>query len=170
MELQSSLTINGKRYEKGDQIPWYFIYPFFMVHMGAFGLSGFFMAYADDGPGLGFLYMHGGFACFVYLIFYFAIFGIDRVKWMFINSALGLFGIYAQIELILSWFGKNAADYSVAVHAIPFLYYVLYTFLLHQMLLDVTRARSNGQRRHVVNACYIIGSLLIYGAIWLSRG
>ena len=41
MELQSSLTINGKRYEKGDQIPWYFIYPFFMVHMGRLGCRDF---------------------------------------------------------------------------------------------------------------------------------
>jgi hypothetical protein len=169
MELQGDITINGKRYRKGEQIPWYFIYPFFMVHMGMFGLSGFFMAYASDGPGLPFLYMHGGIACVVYLVFYFAIFGVDRVKWMFINSGLGLFGIYAQIEFLLSWFGKRAEDYSVAVHAIPFFYYVLYTFLLHQLLLDVTHARSNSRRRRLVDAVYIIGSIVVYGAIWLAR-
>ncbi|MEE4639604.1 MAG: hypothetical protein V2J42_12780 [Wenzhouxiangella sp.] len=168
MELEGAITINGKKYKKGDQIPWYFVYPFFMVHMGAFGLSGFFMAYSSEGPGLAFLYMHGGFACLIYLVFYLAIFGVERVKWMFINSGLGLFGIYAQIEVILSWFGKRAADFSPAVHAIPFFYYVLYTFLLHQMLLDVARARSNEKRRQLIDALYIIGSVVIYGAIWLS--
>ena len=70
MEFQGSLTINGKKYEKGDTVAWYKICPFFLLHMGAFGLSGFFMAYADDGPRLFFLYLHGGFACLIYLVFY----------------------------------------------------------------------------------------------------
>ncbi len=168
MELQADITINGKTYRKGDQVPWYTIYPFFMVHMAMFGMSGFFMAYATDGPDLLFLYMHGGIACLVYLVFYIAIFGIDRVRWMFINAGLGLFGIYAQIDLLLSWFGLRASDYSVAVHAIPFLYYVLYTFLLHQFLLDATHSRSNARRRQMVDSLYIGGSILVYGVIWLA--
>lgn len=168
MELQADITINGRLYRKGDQVPWYAIYPFFLVHMAMFGLSGFFMAYMDDGPGLLFLYMHGGIACVVYVVFYMAIFGIDRVKWMFINAGLGLFGIYAQIDLLLSLFGRRAGDFPVSVHAIPFLYYVLYTFLLHQLLLDATRSRSNDRRRQTVDALYIGGSILIYGAIWLA--
>jgi hypothetical protein len=168
MELQGTITINGKEYRKGDQVPWYAIYPFFLFHMAAFGSSGFFLAYADDSPGLFFQFMFGGFACLVYLAFYLVIFGPDRVKWMFINAGLGLFGIYAQIDLILSWFGKQAADYSVVVHFIPFCYYVLYTFLLHQFLLDVTRSRSNAARREWVNALYVGGSVLVYGSIWLG--
>lgn len=142
------------------------VYAFFAVHMLAFGLSGFFMAYADDKPDLSFLYMHGGFACFVYLIFYLAIFGVDEVKWMFINAALGLFGIYAQIDLILSAFGKRAADFPPSVHFIPFLYYVLYTFLLHQAFLDFTGARDKPRRKRIVEAVYVIGSLALYGTLW----
>ncbi len=168
MNLHSDLTINGKKYRKGDVVPWYFVYPFFLVHMGGFGLSGFAMAYMEDGPGLFFLYLHGGFACLVYVIFYLAIFGPDRVRWMFINAALGLFGIYAQIDLILSWFGKQASDFSVFVHAIPFFYYVLYTFLLHQMLLDITRSRDNPARRRVIDTLYILGSVAIYGVLWMQ--
>ncbi len=169
MELQGELTINGKKYRKGDQIPWYGIYPFFLIHMGMFGLSGFFMAYADDSPSVFFLFLHGGFACLIYLVFYVAIFGVDKVRWMFINAALGLFGIYAQIEWILSLFGKRAEDYSFIVHVIPFFYYILYTFLLYQMVLDITKARSNPGRRQLVDAAYIIGSIIIYGSIWLSH-
>lgn len=168
MELQGAITINGKKFKKGDTIPWYWVYPFFLVHMGAFGLSGFFMAYTDDGPELSFLYLHGGFACLIYLVFYLAIFGRDRVQWMFINAALGLFGIYAQIDWILAAFGKNASDYSAAVHFIPFFYYVLYTFLLHQMLLDAFRARSNERRRQWINGAYIAGSVIVYGILWLT--
>ena len=105
MELQGSITINGKRYAKGGFIPWYRVYPFFLVHMGVFGFSGFLMAYSGDGPGLVLLYTHGGFACVIYLVFYVTIFGVDQIRWMFINAALGLFGIYAQIDWILSRFG-----------------------------------------------------------------
>lgn len=166
MKLHSDLTVNGKAYQAGDEIPWYFIYPFFGIHMLMFGGSGFFMAYADDGPGLGFLYMHGGFACLVYIVFYLAIFGVDRVRWMFINAALGLFGIYAQIDLLLSWFGKNADDYSVAVHAIPFLYYVLYTFLLYQLVLEVSGANRSEGRRRIVETLYVVGSVVVYGLIY----
>jgi hypothetical protein len=169
VELQGSITINGRKYEKGDSVPWYAIYPFFLVHMGMFGFSGFFMAYSEQGAPLPFLYLHGGFACLVYLIFYVTLFGVDRVRWMFINAALGLFGIYAQIDWILALFGRQAGDYSVWQHTIPFLYYVLYTFLLHQMVLDVFKARSDEHRRRRIDGLYIVVSVLVYGLIWLSQ-
>ena len=78
MELQGSLTINGKQYQKGDFVAWYKVYPLFLLHMAMFGASGFFMAYAGEGPPLPFLYLHGGLACLVYLIFYVTIFGVDQ--------------------------------------------------------------------------------------------
>ena len=169
MKVHGDITFNDKVYPKGSDFPWYYLYPFFLLHMAAFGVSGFFMAYTSDGPGLGFLYMHGGLAIFVYLMFYLTIFGVDEVKWMFINSALGLFGIYAQIDLILSLFGKQAGDYSVLVHFIPFLYYILYTFLLYQLVLDVTGARENPDRKRIVEAAYIVISLVVYSWIYLSK-
>jgi hypothetical protein len=169
MKLRTDLTINGKTHQQGSQLPWYYIYPFFLFHMLMFGLSGFFMAYSSDGPELSFLYMHGGFAIFVYTIFYLAIFGVDEVKWMFINSALGLLGIYAQIDWILSLFGKRAGDFPASVHFIPFLYYILYTFLLYQMVLDVSGARDNPQRKKTVEGFYVVASLLVYGVLYLQR-
>ncbi|MDX1570268.1 MAG: hypothetical protein R3200_07265 [Xanthomonadales bacterium] len=167
MKLSGDITINGKLYKKGAEIPWYWIYPFFLIHMAGFGGSGFFMAYGTDE--VLFLYLHGGFACLIYLVFYFAIFGADRVRWMFINSGLGLFGIYAQIDWILGAFGKRAADFPWYVHVIPFFYYILYTFLLHQLVLDVTRARDDPFRKRLVDALYIAISILVYGWIYLTR-
>jgi hypothetical protein len=167
MKARSDLTINGKKFRKGTKFPWYFIYPFFLVHMLAFGLSGFFMAYSSDAPELSFLYIHGGFAIFVYTIFYLAIFGVDEIKWMFINAALGLLGIYAQIDLILSLFDKQAGDFPPTVHVIPFLYYILYTFLLYQMILDVTGAREDPRRKKIVEGFYITASVLVYGGLFL---
>lgn len=154
---------------KAGAMPWYFIYPFFMVHMGVFGLSGFFMAYSNDRPEIGFLYVHGGFAIFVYCIFYLAIFGLDKVRWMFINAALGLFGIYAQIDWILSRFGKSASDFPWYVHVIPYLYYVLYTFLLYQFVLHVSGANTHPERRRLVEVLYVAGSLAVYSWLYLKH-
>ena len=166
MKIHGSLSVGKKKYRKGDDLPAKAIYPFFLVHMGMFGASGFLMAYTSDGPPLSFLYMHGGFAILIYTIFYLTIFGVDEVKWMFINAGLGLFGIYAQIDWILSWFDKEAGNYSAARHAIPFLYYVLYTFLLYQMVLDLTRSRKDPDRRRRVETIYVLTSLAIYGFIF----
>ena len=109
------------------------------------------MAYAADGPDLTFLYMHGGIAIAVYMVFYLVIFGRDQVGWMLANAALGILGIHAQIGWILSRFGKRIDDYPWQVHVIPFLYYVLYTFLLRQFLIDLTRSRNNPRRLSLIH-------------------
>lgn len=145
----------------------WFIYIFFGIHMLMFGLSGFLMAYASNRPELTFIYLHGGIAIFVYTIFYLTIFGRDEVKWMLINAALGILGIYAQIGWILGKFGKNIDDYPWYVHVTPFLYYVLYTFLLRQFVLDLTGSRDNAGRKKLVDAAYVLLSLLFYVAILL---
>jgi len=166
MKLQGNITINGRSYRAGHEIRWYTVYPFFLAHMLMFGGSGFVMAYGEQHPGVAFLYMHGGIAIFVYTIFYLNIFGRDKVKWMFINAALGLLGIYTQIGWILSLFHKNIGDYPLRVHVIPFLYFVLYTFLLRQAVLDITRSRENAARRRHVERGYAtlltVGYLVSY--------
>lgn len=162
MKAESDIEIDGKVYKKGSNLPKLFIYPFFLVHMLAFGGSGFFMAYgATDVPIL-FLYAHGGIAIFVYIMFYLAIFGKDEVKWMFINAALGLLGIYTQIDWLLSFFNKQASDFPFYVHVVPFLYFVLYTFLLRQMLIDITGSRYNEHRQKIVEYCYVFISSGFY--------
>jgi hypothetical protein len=160
MKLHSPLTINGKLYPAGSEVAWYMIYPFFLFHMLLFGGSGFLLAYSHQD--VGFLYTHGGIAILVYLVFYYAMFGADEVRWMFINAGLGLLGIRAEIGWLLGWFGKTIGDYPWYVHVIPFLYYILYTFLLRQMVLDATGARENPERRRWVEGLYIAVSLGVY--------
>ena len=122
MKMRVDLDIGGKTYPKGASFPWHFIYPFFLLPMLGFGLSGFVMAYSNNGPGLIFLYLHAGFA-----------------------------------------------DYFWEVRLIAFLYYLLYTFLLCQMVLDVSGARSYPQRRRLVESFYVGASLLVYGIIYLKE-
>jgi len=166
MKLRADITINGRLYKKGEEIAWYKIYPFFFVHMLAFGGSGFVMAYADTPENILFLYFHGGVAILVYVIFYLFIFGMDEVKWMFINAGLGALGIFTQMGWLLALFGRDISDYPFQVHVIPFLYFVLYTFLLHQAVLDITHSREDETKRRRVESSYIVilaaGYLLSY--------
>ncbi len=167
MKLKSGLKVGGKEYAAGERAPMKFIYPFFLFHMAMFGLSGFLMAYGSDSPDLAFLYLHGGIAILVYLVFYLAIFGVDEVKWMLINAGLGLLGIWAQINTILGWFDRSLEDFSPWVHVTPFLYYVLYTFLLRQLVIDLTGSRDNPARKRVVEIAYVVASLLLYVTLLL---
>ncbi len=162
MKLEGDIKINGRAYAKGSNIAWYMIYPFFLVHMLMFGGSGFLMAYADDAAPISFLYMHGGLAIVVYTVFYLAIFGRDEVKWMFINAGLGLLGIYTQIGWILSLFGKDVDDYPIYVHVIPFLYFVLYTFLLRHAVLDIMHVGEDEVKKKRVEYGYVAASIAIY--------
>jgi hypothetical protein len=168
MKLHGAININGKAYAAGSQVPGTFIYPFFLLHMGLFGMSGFLMAYAADDVPLHFLFLHGGIAIGVYLVFYLAIFGRDEVRWMLVNAALGLFGIYTEIGWLLSLFGKQPGDFAWTRHIVPFAYYILYTFLLRQLLLDLFSAREDVARRRRIEAGYVVGSLLLYLAIWIA--
>jgi hypothetical protein len=88
---------------------------------------------------------------------------------MFINAALGLYGIYAQIDWILSFFGKSAGDFPWYVHVIPFLYYVLYTFLLYQFVLQVSGANAHPRRKTTVEVVYVVVSLVVYTWLYLKR-
>lgn len=121
-------------YTQGMNVPWYMVYPLFMFHMLMFGGSGFIIAYGSD-TDVGSLFMHGGIAIVVYLVFYFSIFGIEQIKWMFTNAALGVLGIYSEIDWILSHFDKHVEDFAWYVHVLPFVYYVLLSLTIYLTLL-----------------------------------
>src|SRR5690606_31428716 len=92
-------------------------------------------------------------------------FGRDDVTWMLINACLGVMGIYSQMGWILERFDRRIDDYPWYVHVVPFLYYVLYTFLLRQIVLDVPRSRRAPVRRRWVEAGYVVVSLGVYGVM-----
>ena len=144
------------------------VFIFFLIHMAAFGGVGFFLAYFSAPSDIPFLYIHGGIAIYAYLQFYTGFFGKDRVKWIFINSALGIFGIYGELRWFLAQFNKDISDYSVFVHIIPFTYYVLYTFLLYQTVLVLCGAYTNPQRKTIIETTYVVISLIIYFTIYVN--
>ncbi len=159
MSLVKDVIVNGRKKEPlASNLPRRFTYPFFLIHMLGFGLSGFLLAYAGE-PQVLFLYFHGGLAITVYLIFYVVIFGVDKVKWMLINALLGVFGLYGEIRALLSLAGKDISDFPFYVHVIPFLYYVLYTFLLRQLFIEITGSRGDEKRAERVSYIYVALSI-----------
>jgi hypothetical protein len=167
VKLHGDITINGKSYPKGSEIAWYQIYPFFLLHMLMFGGSGFFMAYGTDDVPTAMLFAHGGFAIMIYTIFYVVIFGWDEVRWMLINAVLGLYGMWCEIGWLLGLFGKNLADFPWYRHIVPFGYYVLYTFLLRHLWLDLFKAREDPVRQQRFETVYIILSVVAYTLFYL---
>jgi hypothetical protein len=110
MKLHDSVTINGRTYAKGDDVPWIAIYPLFLLHMLAFGGLGFAAAYGLSDVPVPLLYLQGGGAIWAYTLLYLVIFGRDDVKWMFVNAGPGVLGVVSQIDWILSLFGKHVGD------------------------------------------------------------
>ena len=168
MKLRGDITINGKLHPKGSEVAWYTIYPFFLLHMAMFGGSGFLLAYAGTDVPTQFLFLHGGIAILVYLVFYLVIFGWDEVRWMFINAAIGVYGLWCEIGWLLGLFDKEISDFPWYRHVIPFLYYVLYTFLLRHLVLDLFRAREDEARRRRIELAYVVVSLVVYTLIYLG--
>ena len=64
VKLGSEITINGRKYLAGDEVPWTSVFP-----------SSCFMAYASDSPAEFCFYLHGGFGILIYLVFYLGIVG-----------------------------------------------------------------------------------------------
>lgn len=141
------------------------IYVFFLIHILAFGSSGFALAYSSE-PSIFFLYIHGGIAITAYISFYKYIFGVDAVRWIFINSAIGIFGIYNELRIVFHYFDKDISDFAWYVHVIPFTYYIMYTFLIYQTILLLGRADKSTTRRTIIEVAYALFTLGIYYAIY----
>jgi hypothetical protein len=163
------LNIGGRGYAKGEVIPWRFAYEGLMLHMFFFGVAVIFLAYLDPSPSTFFLYMWGAFGATLYIGIYSAMFGADEVKWLFINSGLGILGIATQMDWLLSLIGLGLADFPVYIHVVPFIYYVLYTFLLRQALLDLFRAYERPALQRTVNGGYVVFSIAVYVGSWWLR-
>ena len=162
MKLRTDINVNGRVYPKGSEVPWYVIYPFFLFHMLVFGGACFYMAYSRKSADLGAAYALGCFSILIYLVFYVVIFGVDEIKWMLINAGLGVLGTCSDLNWLLSFFGKRMEDYPLKAHVIPFLYFVMYTFLIRHAVLDLTQSRDDPLKKKRTERWYVAISLVIY--------
>lgn len=160
--------IGNQKYAKGDDVPWLKIYPIFLLQMLFFGGGSLWVAYGLETPHTDTLYGFGAITIFIYMVLYLIVFGIDEIKWLFINSFLGFAGIYIQLEWIVSLFNKNINDYPLNIHVVPFIYYILYTFLIRQLVLDLTNARYNLTKKKYIEISYILISLAVYIILYFS--
>lgn len=169
MMFRNPLSPDGKPFTKENRAPWLKVYPFFLAHILGFGAAFFYAAYFAEGTELSGLYIGGLFVSGIYFLFYFTMFGREEVEWMLVNALLGLLGTYTQIGWILALFGKSAGDYSANVHVIPFIFFVLFAFLLRRAVLDLFYAKAGMKKEQIANTAYVIISLLIHGVPYLLR-
>lgn len=165
MKLHDYLTINGKTYRKGESVPWFKIYPFFLIHIAIFGwpvFAGAYLAKTFVIESVVFYHLLGSFAALIYVVFYEAMFGRDAVKWMFIDGILSSIGIYTVIGAWLALIDRNIHEYPLYRHVLPFVFYILYTFLIRQAFLDATKAREGKSRRRVMEFIYVGISITVY--------
>jgi hypothetical protein len=162
MKIHGDIQINGTWYAKGSDVPWYKIYPVFLFHMGAFGTFAFIAAYSLNfsAPAL---FFFGGITILIYMIFYISIFGLDEIKWMLLNAAIGITAFSWLLDRLLMLFGKRYNDYPLSVHIIPMTYIVIYTFLIRQAILDITDSRHDiNKKQRTEDACATIFTMIIF--------
>jgi hypothetical protein len=136
------------------------LYAFFFIHMAVFGGIQFYSSYLGGSSKV------GAVGVAVYLIFYLRLFGQDEVKWMLINAALGIFGIYGQIGFLLSLFGKKISDYSYHAHLMPFLYFMLYTFLIRRLVVDLVHWKFFKEKQQAEYAYIALSVFISILSIW----
>lgn len=169
MRLHGSLEIGGRHFVKGDYVSPLSIFPFFLLHMLGFGTSGFFIAYFLPASAVPLLYAHGGLAIGIYLIFYLTIFGKETIKWLFINSTLGIFGVLAEIDFLLNQFGKSIYNFPYYISAIPTLYYILYTFLIRQAFLEFSGATEDETKARRAEQLFVGCSVILHLLAFLAN-
>lgn len=169
MKIHGNLTILEVYYPKGSEVPWYKVYPLFSIHVGVMGAGCFAMTYLPKTTDLSsylFSVVFGCFGIILYLSFYLRLFGLDEIKWMFINAAIGIYGLWIELGILLSLIGRNINEFQWYMHSIPAIFWVLYTFLIRQCFLDMTGAREIKRRAKLVNILYAALSILLYSLLW----
>jgi len=157
MKLNVDFIFNDHEYPKGSDVPWYLVYPFFIFHIFIFGCIGFWMAYYTNPVTHVLMFLHGGIAIFVYIKFYKGIFGSEAIKWMIINAILGMLAVWGQLGWILSFLlGKEINDFPIYVHIIPGVYFIIYTFLIRQAILDITNSREHKKKKIFIESAYVV--------------
>jgi len=144
-----------------------------LVHILIFGLPVFCGAYLPKTfviESVIFYHLFGSFAALIYVLFYQAMFGRDAIKWMFIEGALSSLGIYTVVGAWLALIGRDIHDYPLYRHVLPFVFYVLYAFLLRQAFLDITKSREDNAQRRIAEFFYVGISLMAYTALLASSG
>lgn len=141
------------------------LYFIFLYSVGGFGCMAVISAYFDDGHGdVSTIVVWGPLILFVFS--YEAIFGFDKLVWIFVNGFLGIVGVVKELDILLYYFGKDFHSFSAIVHVAPIIYYVFFTFLIRQAAIDFCNARNKFERERLVNIVYVLVSLLFYSFLW----
>lgn len=169
LRLRYDIRYGKDFYRAGTQLSPLIVYPTIFLQIFLFGAFCFGFAYAGKWPNMGGLVIIGGFGIMFFALFYSALFSLAEIGWMFLNGAIGVLGILSQIDVVLSWFGKSAGDFGFDAHLFPVIYWIMASFVLWQLVLDITRSREDPVRRWWANLAFSLSSLALYAALWLAK-
>ncbi len=168
LRLKYDIRYGKDFHPAGTRLSPLIVYPTIFLQTCLFGAFCFGFAYAGKWPNMGGLVIIGGFGIMFFALFYGAVFGLAEMGWMFVNGAIGVLGILSQINVVLSWFGKSADDFGFDAHLFPVIYWIMASFVLWQLVLDLTGSREDAARRWWANLAFSLGSLTLYATLWLT--
>jgi hypothetical protein len=113
------------------------IYPFFLLHMLCFWFVWFNLSYFQEWIEYSSVFGFWLMSIIIYLVFYLVFFWIWKIKDMFINAIVWSISIYAWMWDILFFFGEDISSFNRYWHIVPWIYFVMYTFLLRNLLKDL---------------------------------
>lgn len=167
MKLKTDIYSGHKIYRKGSEVPWVKVYGLFIIIVLVITPVIFNETYAQEDISLGYFIILGGFLPLIYLLLYRSVFGKEAVHWIFINSILGIFGTFAELDWLLIYlYEKGISDFPFYYHIVPSIHYILITFVLRQAIIDTFHARDDDKRLFYVNILYVVLSILIYSSLY----
>ena len=169
MKLKTDISIGSNTYSKGSYLHWSKVYGFFTVIIALHFWLVFDITYIQQDIVLGFTLCFGIFLPVLYLLAYRSIFGLAEIRWLIVNSIIGIIGVLAELDWVLSYFyDKSLSDFNVFFHIIPCVHYIMFTFVLRQAVIDSFHARYNLKRREYVNLGFTLISTILYVALYFA--
>ena len=160
------MTINGKKVEWSATKKMIYWYLFFLVHMLVFWVMWFVMSYAVDPTEADtqvFSILFSWLAIVAYMLFYYKIFGREKIQWMAFNALIGIPNTYWLLEQIVTTFNLTSwSSTQTYQHIIPGIYIVLYIFLVRHMCIDFIWLVTKDNNEQIGNGIFLLVSLIIF--------
>ena len=86
---------------------------------------------------------------------------------MFLNALFGLLRKGVQVGWLLSLFDRDSSTCPLSVYVTPFLFFLLYSFLMRRAVLDLINSLDDPARRKTMKKRYI-GVTLAVNAVCIA--
>ncbi|EKE29455.1 MAG: hypothetical protein ACD_2C00172G0003 [uncultured bacterium (gcode 4)] len=141
-------------------------YPILVPHVLIFGFTWFMLFYSHQRPAMGFLIWL--ITTISYLIVYVQLFGKEQIRDMLIGGLIWVIQVYGWLEILaakaIDWTKefKTFDSMPMYYHLIPATYFIMWTFLVKNVIIDLIWARNNPEKMNLTYKLFYAISLLIF--------